>query len=66
MFKYQHFEELFDLPPLGNEKPSILMAKILALVSKGDTVGICFLGVLFLLRLPEWVATMNHHGGSSR
>ena len=52
--KYQLCDELFDLPPLGPEKPSILMAKMLGLVPEGDQVGFWFLA-LFLRRLPEWM-----------
>ena len=60
--KYQLCDELFDMPPLGAEKPSILMAKMLALVPDGDTVGTWFLA-LFLRRLPEWMRRQLKAGG---
>ena len=41
--KYQLCDELFDMPPLGAEKPSILMAKMLVLVPEGDQVVSGFL-----------------------
>jgi len=52
--KYQLCDELYDMPALGAEKPSVLMAKMLALVPEGDTVGTWF-HALFLRRLPEWM-----------
>ena len=42
------------MPPLGTEKPSVLMAKMLALVPEGDQVGVWFMG-LFLCRLLKWM-----------
>ncbi len=50
------------MPPLGTEKPSILMSKMLALVPEGDVVGTWFLA-LFLRRLPEWMRRQLKAGG---
>ena len=50
------------MPPLSAEKPSIYMAKMLALVPDGDTVGTWFLA-LFLCRLPEWMRRQLKAGG---
>ena len=50
--KCQLCDELFDMPPLGAKKPSVLMAMMLALVPEGVQVRTWFLA-LFLHRLPE-------------
>ncbi len=53
---------MFDMPPLSTKKPSVLMAKMLALVLEGDQVSVWFL-VLFLRRLPEWMRRQLKAGG---
>ncbi len=50
------------MPPIGTEKPSLLMANMLALVLEGDQVGTWFLA-LFLRRLLEWMRRQLEAGG---
>ena len=37
--KYQMCDELFDMPPLGSGKSSLLMSNMLALIPEGDQAG---------------------------
>ena len=50
--KWQLINELIDHPPLGHEKPSVLMSKLMALLPDGCAPNDLFLGH-FLRRLPE-------------
>ncbi len=60
--KYQLCDELFDMPPFGADKPSLLIANMLVLVTEGDQVRTWFLA-LFLRRLPEWMRRQLKAGG---
>lgn len=49
---YQRLDKLFNMPPLGTEKPSTMMAAMLELVPRGEERSKMFSG-LFLQRLPR-------------
>jgi hypothetical protein len=55
--KYQRANDLLDMPALGDTKPSILMAKMLAIQPLDNVL----LEALFLKRLP---VTMRKHLGA--
>jgi hypothetical protein len=49
---YQHEEQIFQLPPLGAQKPSELLAEMLRLCPRGQESSL-FFTYLFLHRLPR-------------